>query len=86
MLDIAFRKEMTPMAPLMPSQEGMGFHPHRYRDEKRRPASSAPPHGVNVEPSHGRNQRRHSGDAGKRSSKPLSAHTTTVPPTQRSAG
>jgi len=34
MLDIAFRKEMTPLVPSTSSQEGMGFHPHHYRGEK----------------------------------------------------
>ena len=34
MLDVAFRKEMTLMAPSTPSQEGMGFHPYLHHDEK----------------------------------------------------
>jgi hypothetical protein len=31
MPDVAFRKDMTSMAPSTPSQEGMGFHLHRHR-------------------------------------------------------
>lgn len=34
MPDVAFRKDMTPMAPSTPSQGGIGFHPYRRRGEK----------------------------------------------------
>jgi len=60
------------------------FHLHRPWCE-RRPRHQPNHHGGAGEPLHGRIHRRHHGDAGIRSSKPLSAHTTTVTPTHRSA-
>jgi len=76
MPDVAFRKDVTPKAPSTPSQEGIGFYQHHHRKEMKQLAPPTPPPWRSWGALHGRNQRRHHDDAGKRSSKPLSAHTT----------
>ena len=53
MLDVVFRKEMTPIAPSTPYQGGVAFHPNRHRGERNSQRQQSHHNGVAGEPPHG---------------------------------